>query len=69
MADWNHLTLRSPAELRAQAAAYRRAAQTTRMINVSEALIELADQFDGLADQREQLWGGPVRDEWFSSFG
>ena len=39
------------------------------MINVSEALLELADQFDGLADQREQAWGGPVRDEWFSSFG
>jgi hypothetical protein len=39
------------------------------MINVSEALIELADQFDGLADQREQLRGGPVRDEWFSSYG
>ena len=69
MADWNHLTLRSPAELREQADAYRRAAQTARMIKVSEALLELADQFDGLADQREQLWGGPVRDEWFSSFG
>jgi hypothetical protein len=39
------------------------------MINVREALFKLADQFDGLADQREQLWGGPVRDEWFPSFG
>ena len=69
MADWNHLTLRSPAELREQADAYRRVGQTARMINVREALFKLADQFDGLADQREQLWGGPVRDEWFSSFG
>jgi hypothetical protein len=69
MADWNRLTLRSPAELREQADAYRRAAETARMINVREALFKLADQFDGLADQREQLWGGPVRDEWFSSFG
>ena len=69
MTDWNHLTLRSPAELREQADAYRHAAQATRMINVREALFKLADQFDGLADQREQLWGGPVRDEWFSSFG
>jgi hypothetical protein len=39
------------------------------MIKVSEALIKLADQFDSLADRREQLWGGLPRDEWFSSFG
>jgi hypothetical protein len=45
---------RSPAELREQAAAYRRAAQTTRIAEVRDGLIKLADRFDALADQREQ---------------
>jgi hypothetical protein len=50
------MTLRSlsPAELREHAAAYCRAAQNARVVKVRDALIELTDRFDALADQREQ---------------
>ena len=56
---------RSVAELREQAAGYRRAAKAARVIHVSEALIKIADRFDDLADQREQeqASGGAVADE------
>jgi hypothetical protein len=45
---------RSVAELREQAAGYRRMAETARVLNTEEALIKIADRFDALADQREQ---------------
>ena len=44
----------SVSELREQAAGYRRAAQTTRIAEVRNGLLKLADRFDALADQREQ---------------
>ena len=56
---------RSVADLRAQAAAYRRMAKSTRVLGVGAALVQIAEGFDALADEgeQEQLWGGPVADE------
>ena len=45
---------RSVAELREQAAGYRRMAETARVLNAREALTKLAEQLYALADQREQ---------------
>ena len=54
---------RSVAELREQAAVYRRMAETARELNTGEdtreALIKLADRYDALADQR----AGPDRSQ------
>jgi hypothetical protein len=56
---------RNVAELRAQAAAYRGAAQNTRIAKVRDGLLKIADRYDTLADQREreQLGGWPVGDK------
>jgi len=48
------MTLGSVAELREQAAAYRRTAQTTRIAKVRNGLIKLGDRFDALARRREE---------------
>ena len=52
--DGTNLTQRSAAQLRTQAATYRRMAQTARMVDAAAALLKVADRFDALADQREQ---------------
>jgi hypothetical protein len=48
------MSKRSVADLREQAAAYRRMAETARVLSTREALVKIAEQFDALADQREQ---------------
>jgi len=48
------LAERTIAELRAQAAEYRRMAETARTLQIAESLRALADRFEGLADTREQ---------------
>jgi hypothetical protein len=65
MSEITLVSQRSVADLRAQAAAYRRMAKTTRVLSVGAALGKIADGFDALADEgeQEQLWGGPVADE------
>ena len=44
----------SVAELREQAAAYRRMAETARVLNITAALRKIAERFAALADKREQ---------------
>jgi hypothetical protein len=65
MADVGHFSQRPAAELRAQAAKCRRAGKIAGTIQVREALIEMADRYDELAEQREQeqRFVGAVRDE------
>jgi len=63
MASHHHipLSLRSAAQLRAQAEQYRRMAATARMADTETSLLKLAIRFDALADQREReaLGSGP----------
>jgi len=51
---WRPLSERSPADLRAGAAGYRRMAGTARTATVAESLRKLADRFEALADQPGQ---------------
>jgi hypothetical protein len=51
---WRPLSERSAVELRAQAAEYRRMAATATTERVMRSLYDLADRFDGMADQRGQ---------------
>lgn len=51
---WRPLSRRSTAELRAQAAEYRRMAQTARTMPVMTGLSRLAKRFDAMADLRER---------------
>jgi hypothetical protein len=44
----------SVAELREQVAAYRRMAETARVLNITAALLKIAERFATLADKREQ---------------
>ncbi len=53
-ATWRPLSERSVAELRAQAAEYRRMATTATTEQVMRSLRDLADRFDRTADQRDQ---------------
>jgi hypothetical protein len=45
---------RSIADLRAQAAVYRRVGETARVLSIREALVKIADQYDAMANEREQ---------------
>lgn len=47
------LSQRSSTELRTQAAEYRRLADHARTVAVAAALLNIADRYDALADQRE----------------
>jgi hypothetical protein len=47
------LSQRSSAELRAQAAEYRRMADSARTFAAAAALLKIADRYDALADRRE----------------
>jgi hypothetical protein len=55
---WPHLLSlkpicdRTPDELRQQAEQFRQMAATARTADVQETLLELADRYEGLADQR-----------------
>jgi hypothetical protein len=51
---WRPLSERSAADLRAQAAGYRRMAQTARTATALSGLQKIADRLDALADQRER---------------
>ena len=51
---WRPLAERSVAELRQEAARYRRMAQTATTNEVMEALRNIADRLEALADQRER---------------
>jgi len=53
VADRVPLSERPIAELRAQAAEYRRMAATARHLETQGSLLKLADRMDALADQRE----------------
>ena len=53
--DGTDLSQRSVVQLRTQADAYRRMAGTARMVYAAAALLKIADRFDALADQREQV--------------
>jgi hypothetical protein len=53
MADPVPLSERPIAELRAQAAEYRRMAVTARQTATKRGLLKLADRLDALADERE----------------
>jgi hypothetical protein len=48
------LSQRSVAELREQAMAYRRMAETAHVLDIRARLVKIAARFDALADQREQ---------------
>jgi hypothetical protein len=50
---WRPLSQRSAAELRGQAANYRRMSQTARTAPALSGLRKIADRLDTLADQRE----------------
>jgi hypothetical protein len=52
--DGANLTQQSAAQLRTRAVAYRRMAETARMVDAVAGLLKIADRFDALADQREQ---------------
>jgi hypothetical protein len=51
---WRPLSERSVADLRAEAAEYRRMAETASTQEVMIALRKLADRLDGMAEQREK---------------
>jgi len=51
---WRSLSERSVAELRAQAAEYRRMAGTARTAAVMRGLNKVADRLEALADRRER---------------
>lgn len=53
-ATWRPLSERSAAELRAQAAEYRRMATTATTEQVMRSLRDLADRFDRTANLRDQ---------------
>ena len=57
--SWRALGDRSVAEIRANAAEYRRMAETARTPAVRDSLRKLAERFDSLADQRERGRDGP----------
>ncbi len=50
---WRPLSERSIAELRAQAAEYRRMAGTARTVAVMRGLYNVADRLEAVAEQRE----------------
>ena len=57
---WRLVSERSAAELRANAAEYRRMAGTASTPEVRDRLNTIADRFDALADRRErEAAGGP----------
>ena len=56
--DYIPLSRRSAAQLRAEAAQYRRMAATARMADTENSLLKLAVRFEVLADQRERELGG-----------
>jgi hypothetical protein len=49
--EWVRLSQRSGAELRAQAAEYRRMAQSARTLHTASGLLRLSERFDALAEQ------------------
>jgi hypothetical protein len=57
--SWRALGDRPVAEIRANAAEYRRMAETARTPGVRESLRKLAERFDRLANQRERSRNGP----------
>ncbi len=54
MEEWVPVSQRSAAELRAQAAEFRRMAETARTMDATTSLLRLADRFDALAEQRDR---------------
>jgi hypothetical protein len=52
--SWRLLSQRSAAELRAEAAKYRRMAASATTIVARDSLNKIADRFESLADQRER---------------
>ena len=58
LVTWRPLSKRSTAELRAQAAEYRRMAQTARTMPVMTGLSRLAERLDAMADLREREEAG-----------
>lgn len=52
--EWRTPTQRSAAQLRAQAAVYRRMAETARTTPVIEGLMRIADRYDLLAETRAE---------------
>ena len=57
MADHVPLSERSVAELRGQAAEYRRMAEAARQLATRSGLLKLAARLDALADEREAIDG------------
>jgi hypothetical protein len=57
---WRTLSQRSVTELRTQAEAYRRMAETATTTSVRTALQRISERFDALADQREREENGPA---------
>jgi hypothetical protein len=55
MQNWIPLSKRSVAELRAQAAAYRRLADGARTDEVAASLRRIAARYDALADRRAAM--------------
>jgi hypothetical protein len=54
MEEWRTPTQRSAAQLRAQAAVYRRMAETARTTPVIGGLMRIADRYDLLAETRAE---------------
>jgi hypothetical protein len=54
MEEWRTPPQRSAAQLRAQAAVYRRMAKTASTTPVIEGLMRIADRYDLLAETREE---------------
>ncbi len=52
------LSQRSAVELRAQAAEYRRMAESAHTTGAFESLLRLADRFDALAERRDRAASG-----------
>jgi hypothetical protein len=53
MENWKPLRERSPAEIRDRARQYRHMAETARDADTMTVLLDLADRFDAVADERD----------------
>lgn len=53
---WNPISERTPKELRQRAEQFRRLAATARTVDVHEALVELAEDFENAAETPAAGW-------------